>query len=193
MIANQIPISTKRLLLDRFRKEDWQDFYCIELSREQHLFTAEAYKPSTEELTQNYIYELSEANYDEQINGFILAIRMKATSRLIGFGGFQNGVLKANGQAEVFYAINKDFWNRGYGSEALLGLLQFAFETLGLHRVVAYCDAENLASKRILEKAQMRLEAHFLKDRLRNGEWKDGLGFALLKEEFTAQSRMTTL
>jgi RimJ/RimL family protein N-acetyltransferase len=32
----------------------------------------------------------------------------------------------------------------------------------------------------------MRLESHFLKDRLRNGEWKDGLGFALLKEEFTA-------
>ena len=185
MINNQIPISTEHLLLDRFQKEDWRDFYGIELSLEQHLFTAESYKPSTEELTKNYVHELSEVNYGEQENGFILAIRVKESPRLVGFAGFQNGALKANGQAEVFYSIYKDFWNRGYGTEALLGMLRFGFETLELHRIVAYCDAENHSSRRILEKANMRLESHFLKDRLRNGEWKDGLGFALLKEEFT--------
>ena len=186
MTDNHIPISTERLLLDRFQKEDWRDFYRIELSLEQHLFTAETYKPSTEELTKNYVYELSEVNYAEQENGFILAIRLKESPRLVGFTGFQNGSLKANGQAEVFYSIYKDFWNRGYGTEALSGMLRFGFEALELHRIVAYCDAENHSSRRILEKAHMRLESHFLKDRLRNGEWKDGLGFALLKEEFTA-------
>ena len=186
MIDSQIPISTERLLLDRFRKEDWRNFYRIELSLEQHLFTAESYKPSTEELTKNYVYQLSEVNYGEQENGFILAIRVKGFPRLIGFAGFQNGTLKANGQAEVFYSIYKDFWNCGYGTEALLGMLWFGFEALELHRIVAYCDAENHSSRRILEKVHMRLESHFLKDRLRNSEWKDGLGFALLKEEFTA-------
>ena len=190
MIDNQIPISTERLLLDRFQKEDWRDFYGIELSLEQHLFTAESYKPSTEELTKNYIYELSEVNYGEQENGFILAIRVKESPRLVGFAGFQNGTLKANGQAEVFFSIYKDYWNRGYGTEALLGMLRFGFEALELHRIVAYCDAENHSSRRILEKAHMRVESHFLKDRLRNSEWKDGLGFALLKEEFTAPYRM---
>jgi len=186
MIDSQIPISTERLLLDRFRKEDWRNFYRIELSLEQHLFTAESYKPSTEELTKNYVYQLSAVNYGEQENGFILAIRVKGFPRLIGFAGFQNGTLKANGQAEVFYSIYKDFWNCGYGTEALLGMLWFGFEALELHRIVAYCDAENHSSRRILEKVHMRLESHFLKDRLRNSEWKDGLGFALLKEEFTA-------
>jgi RimJ/RimL family protein N-acetyltransferase len=186
MTDKQIPIATERLLLDRFRKEDWRDFYRIELSVEQHLFTAEAYQPSTEELTKKYVYELSAVNYDKQANGFLLAIRVKASPRLIGFTGFQHGTLKANGQAEVFYSIYKDFWNRGYGTEALLGMLRFGFEALELHRIVAYCDAENHASRRILAKAHMRREAHFRKDRLRNGEWQDGLGFALLKEEFPA-------
>ena len=185
MKDNQIPISTERLLLDRFQKEDWRDFYRIELSLEQHLFTAEFYKPCTEELTKNYVYKLSKVNYDEQEKGFILAVRMKESPRLVGFAGFQNGILKANGQAEVFYSIYKDFWNCGYGTEALLGILRFGFEVLQLHRIVAYCDAENHSSRRMLEKAHMRLESHFLRDRLRNGEWKDGLGFALLKEEFT--------
>lgn len=60
MTDNHIPIVTARLLLDRFRKEDWRDFYRIELSLEQHLFTAESYQPSTEELTKNYVYQLSE-------------------------------------------------------------------------------------------------------------------------------------
>jgi [ribosomal protein S5]-alanine N-acetyltransferase len=186
MIDNQIPISTERLLLDRFQREDWRDFYRIESSLEQHLFTAESYKPSTEELTKNYVDELSEVNYGEQENGFILAIRVKESPRLVGFAGFQNGTLQENGQAEVFYSIQKDFWNRGYGTEALLGMLRFGFEALVLHRIVAYCDAENYASRRILEKAHLRLESRFLKDRLRNGEWKDGLGYALLEEEFNA-------
>lgn len=192
MIDNQIPISTERLLLDRFRKEDWMDFYRIELSLEQHLFTAESYKPSTEELTKSYVCKLSRVNYDEQEKGFILAVRMKESPRLVGFVGFQNGTLRANGQIEVFYSIYKDFWNRGYGTEALLGMLRFGFEVLELHRIIAYCDAENHSSRRVLEKAHMRLESYSLKDRLRNGEWKDGLGFALLKEEFTAPYRMAT-
>ena len=183
----QIPILTQRLSLDRFRKEDWQDFYKIELSPEQHLFTAESYRPSSAEGTRDYIYGLSEVNYAEQEHGFILAVRTQHAPGLIGFVGLQHGNLRANGQAEVFYAIYKDFCGRGYGTEAVQGILRLGFETLELHRMVAYCDAENQASRRILEKAGMRLEAHFVKDRLRNGEWKDGLGFALLKEAFTVR------
>jgi len=191
MLTDHIPISTARLLLDRFRKDDWSDFYRIELSPEQHRFTAEYYKPSTEDRTRDYIFALSEVDYNALEFGFILAIRLKATSRLIGFAGFQNGLLKPNAQAEVFYSIHKDFWNLGYGTEALSAMLRFGFEVLELHRIVAYCDAENTASRRILEKAAMRLESHFVKDRLRNGEWQDGLGFALLKDDFASMMDST--
>lgn len=185
MLAKHIPIATERLLLDRFRKDDWSDFYAIEVSPEQHRFTAESYKPSTEDRTRDYIFALSEVDYDALEYGFILAVRLKEAPRLIGFAGFQNGLLKSNAQAEVFYSIAKGFWNLGYGTEAVVGLLRFGFEVLDLHRIVAYCDAENAASRRLLEKAGMRLESQFVKDRLRNGEWQDGLGFALLRDEFT--------
>jgi RimJ/RimL family protein N-acetyltransferase len=37
-------------------------------------------------------------------------------------------------------------------------LLQFGFEQLALHRIWAYCIAENVASARVLEKIGMKYE-----------------------------------
>jgi len=179
-IEEHIPITTNRLLLDRFREEDWRDFYQIEISQEQHRFTAEAFNPSSSASTEEYIKNLSSINYDKQETGFLLAIRRRESSGLIGFIGFQNGSLAHNAQAEVFYSIYRDFWGRGFGTEALQGMVRFGFEIIGLHRIVAYCDADNQASKRMMEKAGMNLESRFRKDRMRNGQWADGLGYAIL-------------
>jgi RimJ/RimL family protein N-acetyltransferase len=34
-----------------------------------------------------------------------------------------------------------------------------------------------------MEKAGMTYESHWQKDRLRNGQWHDGLGYAIVNEE----------
>jgi RimJ/RimL family protein N-acetyltransferase len=97
--------------------------------------------------------------------------------------GFKNGTLDEQGTVEVFYSINRDFWNQGFGTEALAATIRFGFRQVGLHRIFAGCDIDNIASKTILEKVGMRFETRWRKDRLRNGKWTDGLGFAILEED----------
>jgi RimJ/RimL family protein N-acetyltransferase len=64
-------------------------------------------------------------------------------------------------------------------------LLAIAFDGLGLRRVVANCFADNEPSWRLMERIGMRREAHNVRDSLhRDGEWYDGLTYALLADEW---------
>ena len=59
------------------------------------------------------------------------------------------------------------------------------FEDLGLRRVTATCFADNEASWRLMERAGMRRELYTVRDSLhRSGEWLDGMGYALLADEW---------
>lgn len=70
---------------------------------------------------------------------------------------------------------------RGYGTEYAAALMAIAFDGLGVRRVEANCFADNLASRRLMEKFGMRLEGHFREDSLhRSGRWLDGMSFALM-------------
>jgi [ribosomal protein S5]-alanine N-acetyltransferase len=66
-----------------------------------------------------------------------------------------------------------------------MALLQYGFETLHLHRIIATCQPENVASCRVVEKLGMRREAHFRKcvRRPDNGWW-DEYFYALLEGEW---------
>lgn len=65
--------------------------------------------------------------------------------RLAGFKG------------ELGYVLAPAAWGRGYMPEAVRALVQHAFDG-GLYRVAAYCDHENRASARVLEKAGFERE-----------------------------------
>jgi RimJ/RimL family protein N-acetyltransferase len=169
-------------MIDRFYPGDWKDYYEIELSREQHTYNRPTYKPRTEEQIIKFVEEQSTQNYDERRLPMIFAIRLR-DKKLIGFIGFKNGELKTEGSIEVFYSINKKFWNNGYATEALRTFIEWGIGTLGVHRIFSGCDIKNVASKRVMEKAGMRYESHWRRDRKREGKWTDGLGFAILDED----------
>jgi len=73
---------------------------------------------------------------------------------------------------------------RGYATEASRALLDFAFETMGLHRVVGRAEARNLASARVLEKLGMRLEARLIENEWVKGEWQSEVVYAILDREW---------
>ena len=90
-------------------------------------------------------------------------------------------------QAELGWVLDPAFAGHGYATEAVEGLLRLCFEGLGLRRVTANCFAENEASWRLMERVGMRRELHTVKESLhRSGAWLDGLGYALLAEEWRA-------
>ena len=60
-------------------------------------------------------------------------------------------------QIEVGFSIERASWGKGYAAEALRAVLEYLTVQEGLARVTAWCASDNIASKRTLEKAGMRL------------------------------------
>ena len=88
-------------------------------------------------------------------------------------------------QAELGWVITPEHSGRGIATEAAAELVRICFGDLGLRRVVALCFADNVASWRIMEKLGMRREEHTRAESLhRSGQWLDGLGYALLADEW---------
>ena len=95
-----------------------------------------------------------------------------------------------NTQAEVGWCLDPAHQGKGYATEAVAGLLRVCFEDLGLRRVVALSFADNTASWRLMERLGMRREVYNVRDSLhRSGAWLDGVGYALLAEEWRERNR----
>lgn len=58
-----------------------------------------------------------------------------------------------DGDVEIGYFLKRSAWGHGFATEACRRLLQFAFQDTPLNEVVASFDVENVASKKVLEKA----------------------------------------
>jgi len=67
------------------------------------------------------------------------------------------------------YMLGKEFWNCGFGTEALKAVFSFAFEKLEIQRIVADHMRENIASGKVMEKAGMRYVKTHLSKYEKNG------------------------
>lgn len=87
-------------------------------------------------------------------------------------------------QLEVGFTLAPEHQGKGYATEALRGLLGYAFGTLGMHRVVAVTDARNHAAAALLTRVGFRKEAHFRDNVFFKGAWGSELLFAMLASEW---------
>jgi len=82
------------------------------------------------------------------------------------------------------YFIRRDLWNRGYATEAVGAALDYCFAGDGF-RVTASCLAENLGSRRVLEKCGFALEGLLKQHTWHDGQWKDCAVYGKLRETNT--------
>lgn len=80
----------------------------------------------------------------------------------------------------IGYYVDRSQNGRGYTTEAVRLVVDYAFEILKLHRVEAGVMPHNLGSIRVLEKAGFYNEGLSKKNVLINGKWEDHLHFAVV-------------
>ena len=114
---------------------------------------------------------------------FQAALELKTQHEMIGDVGF---VIRKDDsrQAYVGYSLARAHWGRGYAYEAMSRLLSYLFDELNLHRVVAECDVENTASRKLLEKLGFRREAHLIENILFKGTYGSEYHYAILGREW---------
>ena len=90
-------------------------------------------------------------------NGFgLYLVELKETHESMGMCGLiRRNTLK---DVDIGYAFLPRYWSRGYAFEAASAMKQYAQKDMGLKRLVAVVDPENLASIRLLEKLGMQFE-----------------------------------
>ena len=85
---------------------------------------------------------------------------------------------------EIGWTVDWRYWGLGYATEGARVLLDFAFETLGVHRVVAFCNVNNQASARVMEKIGMQQDGRLRETLWWNNCWTDELIFSILDREW---------
>lgn len=115
-------------------------------------------------------------------DGFPFALIHKENNDLIGCMGIN--VDKWHQRGELGYWIGKDFWNRGYASEAAKRLIRFGFEDLHLNKIWAAAMSNNPASSNVMKKAGMRFEGEFKQHILKGDKFEDLVFYGLTRIEY---------
>ena len=91
---------------------------------------------------------------------------------------------------EIGWVVRPDVRGNGHTTEGARALIQYAFDALNTHRVIATCQPENSASWRVMDKLGMRRGAHFRQCIARDdGTWWDEYFYAVLAEVWNLGSQ----
>lgn len=90
----------------------------------------------------------------------------------------------SSGQLSLFLG-DKAYWGKGFATEAILAVTNWAFKELALARIEAGCCDENTASLRAFLKAGYTVEGYFRKNTVVDGRRIGGFWLGILSDEFT--------
>lgn len=165
------------LTLSALRAEDKPALMLLLNETKQiHDHTAQVPYPYTEVDADVWMYKNSISCLER--NGMLNWAIRNASDELIGGVGFHD--MCAGEKAELGYWLGQSYWGKGVMTRVVVKLCKFAFEHYHLRRIHAQVYAANVASARVLEKAEFSLEGTLRGHFIRDGEAQDVLLFGRL-------------
>jgi len=117
-------------------------------------------------------------------NDVVLAVVDMATEAHIGNTGLYS-INWVSRLAEFRIIIGeKDFWSRGYGTEAARLTVAYGFEKLNLNCIYLGVNADHTAAIRAYEKCGFVREGTMRQIIFRNGRYYNGVRMSMLREEY---------
>ena len=177
-----IRLETKRLMIRPYEEKDLREYYKLFSDRKNMYYVKDLVIDTIEE-AQKSLREAIECNETGKARRFCIAL--KENDKLIGGTGYdiksENPMGKIGGMG---WFIMPEYQNKGYMTEAVKKVLEFAFMQDNCIRIETGCLKENIPSRRIMEKAGFRKEAEKIKAQWHDGMMKDRLGYAMNKDEY---------
>ena len=162
-------LQSDRLILRSFTEDDWSHVFAFNSGEaELRYVPRNPFKTKTEAVEKLNAF----------INGFTekkaiwWAFSLAESGEFIGYGGLFD-IADECGKAEIGYGLLQQYWNRGYVSEAIDKIVRYGLDDMKLHRIYAYVDPENGASRRVLEKLGFNREGTLRDDQFARGRYFD--------------------
>ena len=174
-------LHTDRLLLREFVTADWPAVLAYQ--RDPHYLQYSDWPDRTPEDAQRFVQMFLDQQEEQPRRKFQLAVVLKSSGQLIGTCGIRKASVGAH-EADIGYELSPDQWGHGYATEAARAIVQFGFAELKVHRIWAWCVADNMASARVLERLGLKLEGRLRDKEYFKGRWWDTLMYGILKDEW---------
>lgn len=167
--------TTERLLVRKFMPEDCDDLAEILTDKEVTYF--EPYDPFTKEAC---VQEAINFSVSEEFFAAVLE------NKVIGKLYFSKG---KHGSYELGYTFNRRYQGKGFAYESAKGMIDYAFRSLGVRRIIAQINGRNEKSIKLVERLKMRKEATHLEHGPKyedQEKYDDKYVYALLRSEYIA-------
>jgi [ribosomal protein S5]-alanine N-acetyltransferase len=174
-------LHTDRLLLREFVSVDWPEVLAYE--RDPRYLQYSDWTDRTPDDAQRFVQMFLNQQAEQPRRKFQLAVTLKTSGRLIGNCGIRRTAAGAH-EADIGYELSPDHWGHGYATEAARAIVQFGFAELKVHRIWAWCIADNAASARLLERLGLKLEGRLREKEYFKGRWWDTLVYGILENEW---------
>ncbi len=184
METNFIDLYTKRLRIRDHVKEDAPTHHKL-LSDPEVMYYLQDVRTGTRAASlQNLQEAISEIEKPDR-QKFYLRIEDKEKGTHIGEVGYTVTGYAGEGKiVQAGYFIRKEFWNKGYVTEAMEAVLSFAFTRGGVAVVMTGCLKENRASERVMQKCGMIKEQDCCLKEWYDGRLKERVLYRLPKQEW---------
>ena len=124
---------------------------------------------------------LSSRQESKENGDYTFKIVKKEDKKIIGNISLNCTRLPTTGGAG--YYVEHNCWGKGYASEALKEIINFAFKKLKLHKVYAHHYRLNPASGRVMQKCGMEFEGMLKEHIYKNGIYHDDVYYGIINKK----------
>jgi len=121
----------------------------------------------------------------ENGDAYPFAMILKSEKQIIGTMTIR--IDKEHNKGELAYWIGKDYWGKGYATEASKEILGFGFNELNLNRIWAPVMSKNKASGKVMQNVGLSYEGTLRQDILKWNKYEDVDIYGLIKEDFISR------
>jgi RimJ/RimL family protein N-acetyltransferase len=178
-MSSQPTLTTAQLVLRPFQLSDVADIQRLAGDRDIAATTLRIPHPYLDGMAEEWLGSVN-ARY-EKGDVVAFAITRDNDGALLGAIGLE--ICREHERAELGYWIGKPYWGNGYCTEAARTVVDYAFETLGLNRIVAHHLAHNEASGRVMRKVGMQYEGHLVQHVKKWGKFLDLIVYGLVRSK----------
>jgi len=181
-------LETERLILRQFTADDVDLLVDLDSDPDVTMFITGGRPEFSRDEVENEVIP-AYLRYYERFAGFgFWAAIERSTGDFLGWFHFRPAQGHPDDEPELGYRLKKSAWGKGYGSEGSIALIDKGFTDHGVRRVLAETMVVNTASRRVMEKAGMRLVRTFHQpwpDKIPGDEHGD-VEYAITRDEWLA-------
>ena len=82
-------------------------------------------------------------------------VEEKISGKFIGFVGLNNPNFMPN-SVEIGWRLKKEFWGKGYATEAAKKWLEIGFDEYGLREIISFTTQQNIKSQEVMKRIGLR-------------------------------------